>query len=52
MDDNLVNRQAGCFDVEVTLDDLDIRSDAAEELVGFFVGEVAETQDLADLAGC
>jgi len=52
MDDDLMNRQAGSLDVEVALDNLDIRSDAAEEFVGFFVGEVTETQDLADLAGC
>lgn len=42
MDDNLMNRQAGGLDIEVTFDDLNIGSDAAEELVGFFVGEVTE----------
>jgi hypothetical protein len=48
--DDLVNWQAGGFDVEVAFDDLDIWRNATQKLVGFFIGQVPKTQDLADLA--
>lgn len=42
--------EIGRVDVEVTFDQLQIGSDLAEEFKGVAVGEVAQTQDLADLA--
>lgn len=47
--DDLLERQAGSFDVKVAFHNLYVRGDAAQELVCFFVGEVSETQDLSDL---
>ena len=49
--DDFGEGQVGRLDVVVTLDDLQVRGDLAEEVVGFFVGEVAEAEDLADFAG-
>jgi len=40
----------GRFRVEVTLDDLEVRCSCSEEVVGFLVGDIAETEDLADFA--
>lgn len=44
-------RKVRRVDVEVAFDDLQVRRDAAEEVVGGGVGEVAEAEDLADFAG-
>ncbi len=41
MRDDFREREVGGFDVEIALDDLQVRRDLAEEVVGFFVGEVA-----------
>ena len=37
--------------VEIALDDLEVRGDGAEVVVGFLVGQVAETEDLGDFVG-
>lgn len=41
MDDDLGEREIGRVDVEVSLDELQVGGDAAEELEGLPVGEVA-----------
>lgn len=41
MGDDLGQRKIGGVDIEIALDDLQIRSDLAEEFVCFFVREVA-----------
>lgn len=51
MRDDLRHGQVRRVDVEVALDDLQVRRDAAEEVVGRRVGEVAQAEDLADFAG-
>lgn len=38
------------FDVEIPLDHLEIGGDLTEKIVGFFIGEIAQEQDLADFA--
>lgn len=38
------------FRIEVALDNLKVRRSRSEEVVGFFVREVPETEDLANLA--
>ena len=48
--DDLRQGQGGGLDVEAALDDLEVRRDGAEVLVGRLVGEVAEAQGLGDLA--
>lgn len=48
--DDLGQREVGRLDVKVALDYLQVRRDAAEELVCFAVGNVAEAQDLPYLA--
>jgi hypothetical protein len=40
----------GRFRVKVTLDDLEVRRSRSEEVVGFLVRDIAETEDLADFA--
>jgi hypothetical protein len=47
--DHFGEGEVGGLDVEVALDDLQVRRDAAEELVRLLVGDVAEAEDLADL---
>lgn len=44
-------REVGRVDIVVSLDKLQVRCDLAEELKGLAVGQVAQTQNLADLAG-
>lgn len=51
MGDDLGQRQGGGLDIEAALDDLEIGRDGPEVLVGVLVGEVAEAEGLADLAG-
>lgn len=51
MRDDLRHGKVRRVDVEVALDDLQVRRDVAEEVVGGRVGEVAEAEDLADFAG-
>lgn len=41
MGDDLGQRKVGGIDIEIALDDLQIRSDLTEELVCFFVREVS-----------
>ena len=43
--------KVGGLGVEIALDDLKVRGDGAEVVVGFLVGQVAETEDLGDLVG-
>jgi hypothetical protein len=38
------------FDIEVTLDDLQVGRDATQEFIRFPVCDVAEAEDLSDLA--
>lgn len=49
--DDLCEGQGSSFDVVAALDDLEVGSYGAQVLVGLLVGEVAETEGLADLAG-
>lgn len=49
--DDLREGEVGGFDVEVALDDLEVGRDGAQEVVGGFVGQVAEAEDLGDFAG-
>lgn len=42
--------QAGRIDVEIPLDHLQVRGDLAEEFIGFAIGEVSQTENLANLA--
>lgn len=51
MGDDLGQREGRGLDIEAALDDLEIGGDGAKVLVGVLVGEVAETEGLADLAG-
>ncbi len=51
MGDDFGEGELGGFDVEVAFDDLQVGRDLPEEVVGFFAGEVAEAEGLADLAG-
>lgn len=51
MCDDLLQREVRGFDVKFALDDLKIRGDAAEKVVGVLVREVTKTQNLPDLAG-
>lgn len=39
------------FDVEVTFHNLEIGGYGAEEIVGLFVGKIAEAEDLTDFVG-
>lgn len=48
--DDLGEREVGGVDVVVALDHLQVWGDLAEELIGLAVGQVAQTEDLADLA--
>lgn len=48
---DLGEREVGRIDVEITLDQLQIGGDLAEELEGVAIRQVAQTEDLADLAG-
>ena len=43
MCDHFGQGEVGCFDVEVTLDDLQIGRDAPKEFVCIFISDVAET---------
>lgn len=48
--DDLRQGERRGFDIGAALDDLEVRRQGAQILVGVLVGEVAETQGLADLA--
>jgi hypothetical protein len=48
--DDLGESEVGCFDVEIALDDLQIRRNAAQKLVCLSVCDVAKAKDLSDLA--
>ena len=48
--DDLRQGERRGFDIGAALDDLEVRRQGAQVLVGVLVGEVAETQGLADLA--
>lgn len=50
--DDLRQGEGRGLDIGAALDDLEVRRQGAEVLVGVLVGEVAETQRLADLARC
>lgn len=50
--DDLCEGEGGGLDVVAALDDLEVGGDGAEVFVGLLVGEVAEAEGLADLAGC
>lgn len=41
--DDLGEGEVGRLDIEVALDDLQVGSDAAQEVVGILVGKVTET---------
>ncbi len=41
MRDNFREREVWRFNIKVAFDDLQVRGDLAEEVVGFFVGQVA-----------
>lgn len=43
--------QGGGLDIVPALDDLEVRGDGAEVLVGRLVGQIAEAEGLGDLAG-
>lgn len=49
---DLGEREVGGVDIVVTLDHLQVWSDLAEELICFAIGQVSQTEDLADLSGC
>ena len=49
--DDFLQGEVRGIDVEVAFYDLQVRGGEAEEVVGFFVGEVAEAEDLADFVG-
>lgn len=51
MCDDFGKSQVGCLDVKVPFNDLKIRRDLSKEIVRFLIGQVAQTQDLADFAG-
>lgn len=51
MSDDFRKGEVGCFNVKVALHYLKVGGDGAEEVVGFFVGEVAEAEDLAYFVG-
>lgn len=51
MSDDLGKSQIRRLDVKISFDDLKIRRNLSEKIVRFFVRQVAQTQDLADLAG-
>lgn len=51
MSHDLGQRQIGRVDIVVSLDELKVRGDLAEELKGLAVGEVAQAENLADFAG-
>lgn len=51
MCDDLGKSQVRRLDVKVSFDDLKIRRNLSEEIVRFFVRQVAQTQDLTDFAG-
>ena len=36
------------FDIEIPLDDLEIWRYLSQEIVGFFISEIAQTEDLTD----
>lgn len=48
---DLLEGQIGRLDVEIPLDDLQVRRYAAEELECLFRRDVSQTQDLADFSG-
>lgn len=48
--DDLGEGEVGGLDVEVALDDLQVGGGAAQEVVRVLVGEITETEDLADFA--
>lgn len=49
--DHLGQSEVGRLNIEVALYDLQVRRDAPQELERFFVGDVAEAEDLADFTG-
>lgn len=49
--DHLRQRQRRGLDVVAALDDLEVGRDGAQVLVCIFVGQVAQAEGLADLAG-
>lgn len=51
MRDDLGEREGRGLDVEAALDDLEVRRDGAEVLVGGLVGQVSETEGLGNLSG-
>ena len=44
--------QVGSFGVEITLDNVQIGSRLAQEVICLFVGDIAQAYHLADLARC
>lgn len=50
MGNDLGEREVGRIDVEITLDQLQIGGDLAEEFEGVAIRQVAQTEDLADFA--
>ena len=51
MRDDFGEGEVGGLGVEIALDDLEVRGHGAEVVVGFLVGQVAETEDLGDFVG-
>lgn len=51
MRDNFGEGEIRRIDIEVPLDNLQIRCELAQELVRLFVGEVTQAKDLADFPG-
>lgn len=51
MSDDFGEGEVGGLGVKITLDDLEVRRDGAKVVIGFLVGQVAETEDLGDLVG-
>ena len=50
MGHNLGKSEIRCLHIEVTFDDLKIRRNLSEEIVSFFVGQVAQAENLANFA--
>jgi hypothetical protein len=48
--DDLGKGKVRCFDIEIALDNLQIRRDAAQEFVCLAVGDVSKAENLSDLA--